>query len=298
MTATVRLPSPRATSGHGAARARRRWRAGWVLPPLLVLAALVFYPLVFLVRQSLSDKDTGAWRGVSAYTQVFDTVFFQQALFATIKVAVLSTIGCLVVGFVLAFIVAFVPFPGSRMVSRFIDVYVSFPSFLIALSFTFLYGQAGVFNAVAERLLGVSAPPLTFLYSIWGVVLAEVTFYTPFVMRPLLGAFSLLDPATVEVASSLGARPWRVIRRIVLPEAMPAVLAGGSLCLLLTLNEYGIVAFIGVKSVITLPLYIYSKAINEFDYTSACVAAVVDIVLSLALYALYRLLLNRTGGDR
>jgi 2-aminoethylphosphonate transport system permease protein len=147
-------------------------------------------------------------------------------------------------------------------------------------------------------LLGTTEPPLDFVYTRWGVILAEITFYTPFVMRPLLASFSQLDTALIEVASSLGARPMRIIRQVIFPEAVPALLAGGSLCLLLTLNEFGIVLFIGAKGVITLPMVIYGKAIQEFDYTAGCVAAVINIALSVALYSLYRFVLSRTGGGR
>ena len=148
------------------------------------------------------------------------------------------------------------------------------------------------------RLLHADRPPVDFLYSPWGVILAEMTVYTPFVMRPLLAAFSLIDAAQIEVASSLGARPLRIVRQIILPAAIPALLAGGSLCLLLTVNEFGIVLFIGAKGVITLPLLIYDKAIQEFDYTTACVIAVVNVALSLSLYSVYRMLVVRFGGRR
>ena len=120
------------------------------------------------------------------------------------------------------------------------------------------------------------------------MILAEVTVYTPFIMRPLLASFSLIETAQIEVAASLGAGPWRIIRQIILPAALPALLAGGSLCLLLTVNEFGIVLFIGAKGVITLPLLVYDKAIQEFDYPTACVIAVVNVGLSLGLYFLYR----------
>ena len=86
------------------------------------------------------------------------------------------------------------------------------------------------------------------------MILAEVTVYTPFVLRPLLAAFSLVDQSQIEVAGLLGAKPWRIVRSVILPAALPAAIAGGSLCLLLTVNEFGIVLFIGAKGVITLPL--------------------------------------------
>jgi len=81
-----------------------------------------------------------------------------------------------------------------------------------------------------------------------------------------------------------------------LPAALPALLAGGSLCLLLTVNEFGIVLFIGAKGVITLPLLVYGKAIQEGDYTAACVIAVFNILVSLTLYTVYRILIARFGG--
>ena len=114
----------------------------------------------------------------------------------------------------------------------------------------------------------------------------------------LLGQFHEIDQAQIEVASSLGARPLRIVRQILLPASLPALVAGGSLCLLLTVNEFGIVLFIGAKDVITLPLLIYSKAIQEFDYTTACVIPVVNVVLSLGLYSLYRLAIAHFGGRR
>ena len=77
--------------------------------------------------------------------------------------------------------------------------------------------------------------------------------------------------------------------------ALPALMAGGSMCLLLTTNEFGIVLFIGAKGVNTLPMMVYSKAILESDYSVACMIALINILLSLGLFMLYRLAAVRTG---
>ncbi len=246
---------------------------------MLVLGLLFFYPLSLIFHQSLTGEGHAA--SFAGYSAVFNTALFRNALLHTIIIALASSAGCLILGFVLAMILSFVPFPGAWIISRLIDTFIALPTFLIALAFTFIYGSAGLLNQSAMQLLHLPLPPIDFLYSAWGVILAEVTVYTPFVMRPLLAAFSLIETAQIEVASSLGAGPWRIIRRIILPAAIPALLAGGSLCLLLTVNEFGIVLFIGAKGVITLPLLVYDKAIQEFDYPTACVIAMVNIVLSL-----------------
>jgi 2-aminoethylphosphonate transport system permease protein len=268
----------------------------WVVPPLLVMAGVFFYPLSLIVGQALHGDSGPATLG--HFTQVFRTAIFRSALLHTIEIAVAASLGCILLGFCLALVLSFVPFPGSRILARVIDTVIALPTFLVALAFTFLYGSAGVLNLSLMHLFGLDSAPVDFLYSAWGVILAEITVYTPFVMRPLLAAFSLIDPAQIEVASSLGARPWRIIRQIILPASLPALLAGGSLCLLLTVNEFGIVLFIGAKGVITLPLMVYDKAIQEFDYTIGCTIAVINTVLSLALYSLYRFVVAHFGGRR
>jgi 2-aminoethylphosphonate transport system permease protein len=268
----------------------------WPIPPLLIITAVFFYPLSLILHQALHG-DFGPLT-FNYFKTVFGLAMFHAALLHTIEIAVAASAGCILLGFTLALIIAFVPFPGARTLSRFIDTMIALPTFLVALAFTFIYGSAGVLNVSLMEIFGLAMPPIDFLYSPWGVILAEITVYTPFVMRPLLAAFSLIDPAQIEVASSLGAKPLRIIRQIILPAALPALLAGGSLCLLLTVNEFGIVLFIGAKGVITLPMMVYDKAIQEFDYTTGCTIAVVNIVLSLLLYSLYRFVIAYFGGKR
>jgi 2-aminoethylphosphonate transport system permease protein len=268
----------------------------WIAPPALVLAALFLYPLALIVRQGLGG-DAGAL-SLAHFGEVLGSSEFHHALRNTLVIAISSTIGCLVLGFALSVLLAFTPVPGGRVLARLIDTFIALPTFLVALSFTFIYGSAGILNESLMQALHVTEPPVDFLYSQWGVILSEITVYTPFVMRPLLAAFSLIEPSQIEVAGSLGARPLRIVTKIILPAALPALVAGGSLCLLLTVNEFGIVLFIGAKDVITLPLLIYDKAIQQFDYTSACVIAVVNVALSLGLYTLYRFVVAYFGGRR
>jgi 2-aminoethylphosphonate transport system permease protein len=273
-----------------------RWDRLWIAPPLLILAVLFLYPLGLILRQSLGDSGTPL--SFDTFAEVLRSREFREGLLHTIVIALGSTAGCLILGFVFSLVIAFVPFPGAKAASRLIDTFIALPTFLVTLAFTFIYGSAGLINESLMSLFGLDLPPFDFLYTQWGVILAETTVYTPFIMRPLLATFSLIDQAQIEVASSLGARPWRIVRQIILPAALPALVAGGSLCLLLTVNEFGIVLFIGAKGVITLPLLIYDKAIQEFDYTTACVIAAINIVLSLGLYSLYRFAIAHFGGRR
>ncbi|WP_399939636.1 2-aminoethylphosphonate ABC transporter permease subunit [Streptomyces sp. BBFR25] len=266
----------------------------WTLPPVALLALFFLYPLALVVQQSF-QPDTGG-TSLQPYADVFASGAFREALWTTVWLAVAATAGCLVLGFVLALVIAFVPFPGSKAVARFIDVFLSFPSFLITLALLFVYGTVGMANGAWTDVTGAAEGPFQFLTTPWGVLLAEITYFTPFVMRPLLAAFSQLDTAQLEAAGSLGARAPRIVRQIILPEALPALAAGGSLVLVLCLNEFGIVLFTGAKGVTTLPTLVYGKAILESDYPGACVVAVVNVLISVGLYGLYRVVSRRAGA--
>ncbi|MEU8098602.1 2-aminoethylphosphonate ABC transporter permease subunit [Streptomyces rubiginosohelvolus] len=289
-------PAPAATApdpAPGRSRTVPAWV--WALPPVAVLALAFLYPLALVLQQSVTPDD-GSGISLDPYADVFASEVFRDALTTTVWLAVGSTVGCLVLGFVLALVIAFVPFPGGKAVARFVDVFLSFPSFLITLALLFIYGSVGMANGLWTDVTGAADGPFHFLTTPWGVLLAEITYFTPFVMRPLLAAFSQLDTGQLEVASSLGAGPVRIIRQVILPEALPALAAGGSLVLVMCLNEFGIVLFTGAKDVTTLPMLVYSKAILESDYPAACVVAVVNIAISVGLYSLYRVVSRRAGA--
>ncbi|MEU1627289.1 2-aminoethylphosphonate ABC transporter permease subunit [Streptomyces sp. NPDC020096] len=282
--ASVTLAAPR--------RGVPRWL--WALPPVAGLGLVFLYPMALVVWQSVSPDSGG--HDLSGYGTVLASAGFRTALLNTVWIAAGSTVGCLALGFALALVIAFVPFPGGKALSRFIDLFLAFPSFLITLALLFLYGTVGIVNGIWTDTTGAAHGPVDFLHTPWGVLLAEVTYFTPFVMRPLLAAFSQIDTAQIEAAASLGARAPRIVRQVILPEALPSLAAGGSLVLVMCLNEFGIILFTGAKGVTTLPMLVYSKAILDGDYPGACVVAVVNIALSVALYALYRVVLARGAG--
>ncbi|GEM33595.1 2-aminoethylphosphonate ABC transporter permease [Nocardia neocaledoniensis NBRC 108232] len=262
----------------------------WTLPPVLVVLGIAGYPIVRVLTES-TQTPTG--RGTALWSDVLGSAAFRDALWRTVSIAVCSTVGCLVLGTFLAIVLAFVPFPGSGVVGRLIDTILTLPSFLITLAFTFLYGTAGAVNALLAEFTGATTPVIDFLTTPLGVILAEITYFTPFVVRPVLAAFAQMPREQLDVAASLGASPWRVLRQVVLPEAWPALAAGGSLVLLLTLNEFGIVLFTGAKGVITLPALIYTRGIVTFDLPGAAVLASVQVLLSLTLYLTYRIVFAR-----
>jgi 2-aminoethylphosphonate transport system permease protein len=286
-----------ATAAAHAAAARRRERAKqWhlIFLTVVVLGPLVIYPLVRLVLLSLSG---GHGLSFQAYASFFGNPDTRGVVGTTLWVLFASAGLASLLGVALASILFFKPFPGAKLVTRFLELFVAFPSFLVAFTLIFLYGSQGSVSIGLQRLFHLDAPPLNFLFGIGGVILAEVVFYAPFVVRPTLASFATLDLRLVEAAKSLGANGWMVASRVILPIAWPGIAAGTILCFLLTLNEFGILLVLGSAHLITLPVAIYSSATVDLDLPTAAAGAVVMLAMSLSLYALYRRVNRRKGGS-
>src|SRR5690349_17243945 len=83
----------------------------WIAPPLLVLAALFFYPLSLIAAQSFTGAD--GLPTLAQFARVVSSPLFGNALLHTIEIATAASAGCLLLGFTLALILSFVPFPGA-----------------------------------------------------------------------------------------------------------------------------------------------------------------------------------------
>jgi 2-aminoethylphosphonate transport system permease protein len=275
-------------ASHAAAVRRRERAAQWHLLFLavVVLVPLVIYPLVRLVLLSLTGPHGGF--GFQAYGAFFDNPETRGVVGTTLWILFASAGLASLLGVALAALLFFKPFPGARLVTRFLELFVAFPSFLVAFTLIFLYGSQGSISIGLQRLFHLQAPPLDFLFGAGGVILAEVVFYAPFVVRPTLASFATLDMRLIEAARSLGANGLMVAFKVILPLAWPGIAAGTILCFLLTLNEFGILLVLGSAHLITLPVAIYSSATVDLDLPTAAAGAVVMLMMSLSLYALYR----------
>ncbi len=285
------LPSASAFADVGAHRAfakRKDAKARWhlIAVAVLVLGPLVIYPLTRLVLLSLTGPKGEL--GVHAYLAFFSNPDASGVIGTTLAIVFASAGLASVLGVLLAALLFFRPFPGAAVITRFLELFVAFPSFLVAFTLIFLYGSQGSVSIALQRLLHSSHPPLNFLFGAGGIVLAEVVFYAPFVVRPTLASFALIDMRLVEAARSLGANGFMVAWRVVAPLAWPGIAAGTILCFMLTLNEFGILLVLGSAHLVTLPVAIYSAATVDLDLPTSAAGAVVMLAMSLSLYALYR----------
>jgi len=208
-----------------------------------------------------------------------------QAFFLTLRLAGLTTAILLAIAIPLA---ALIVLGRSRWLAG-LEALAALPLVLpptvLGFFLLVLLGPRTGFGRVVTRMLG---HPLAFSFS--GLVVGSVIYSLPFAVQPLVAGFASIDPALVDAARLLGARPVRLVRTILVPLASRSLVAAAVLSFLHTVGEFGVVLMLGGDipgATRTLSLVLYNQ-VENFDYAAAGRTAALLLGLSvLALVAVY-----------
>jgi len=254
---------------------RRRVLPGFGLTmgiTVLYLSLIVLIPLSTLPIRTLSMS----WAGFrDTVTDPRVVASYRLSLGASLAAAVVNA----VFGSLVAWVLARYSFPGRRVIDALIDLPFALPTAVAGIVLTTLYAPTGwLGKPLAQYGVTVAFTPL-------GVTIALIFIGLPFVVRTLPPVIEDLDPEVEEAATSLGASRTSVLRRVVLPNLLPAWLTGFALALARALGEYGSVVFIAgnmpMRTEIS-PLLIVTK-LEQYDYAGATAIALVMLALSFCL---------------
>ncbi|MBL8583217.1 MAG: ABC transporter permease [Rhizobiaceae bacterium] len=155
---------------------------------------------------------------------------------------------------------------------------LAIPGIVAALAMYLLWTKLGLYDTVT------------------GVILVQVAVGLPFVVIVTSAALAMLDATQVKASRSLGAGPWRTLRRVVLPSIRESILAGFVLALVSGWDESVITLFVTGRNVQVLPRKIWDSLRYDID---PIVAVVATLMLALTLAGvLVFLLFSKRGGGR
>jgi len=261
--------------------------AGWALAllPLLFLALTFFWPLWDVLRLGLQVE--GRWTGARILAALSDP-YVQRLVRFTVGQAALSAILSLALGFPLGWLLTRYRFPGRGLLRAFTLVPFVLPSITVALGFVLFFGRAGYLNRFLMALSGLGEPPVRVLYTLWAVVLAHAFYNAPVVARFVNAAWEGADPALVEAARVLGARPCWAFLTVTLPLLLPAVLSALALVFVLCTLSFTIPLALGGARYATVEVgvYLYARGVL-MDFPRAAALATITLGISLAMTYLY-----------
>jgi ABC-type spermidine/putrescine transport system permease subunit I len=208
----------------------------------LVLYMLIFYalPLAAMLSRSVADP---TWTMENYRRLTGDTVFL-HVFWTTLRTAIVVTAGTLLLGYPVALAMSRLHRGAARMVL--IIVLLPFWTSVLVRSYAWmvLLGRKGLIN---EALLatGLTDAPLKLLNTSLAVHVAMIHILLPYMILPIASALRQIDAALPRAAAGLGATPWSVFARVVLPLSMPGVAAGVLLVFVLSLGFYITPALVG-----------------------------------------------------
>jgi iron(III) transport system permease protein len=201
-------------------------------------------------------------------------------------------LGTTLLGIAVAWAVTHLDFPGRRTLEWALVLPLAMPAYVLAYAWTDLLQVAGPVQTWLRELTGWRVRDYWFpdVRSLGGAVAMLVLVLYPYVYLLVRAAFLERGMAVLEAGRSLGLSPWRAFRRIALPIARPAVVAGVALALMEALADYGTVSYFGVQ---TFTTGIYRAWFSLGDRTAAA-----QLSMALLLFVVLVLAFERASRGR
>jgi len=256
----------------------------WVLLFVVIVILLygVIYPNVDTIVASL-QRD-GRWT-LANYLDLLSQRLALEAILTSIGVSIATVLLCALIGIPLAFLFERYTFPGRNVFATLAALPLVLPPLVGTVAFIFLCGESGILARVVQRALHLQSPPWSLRG--WGALLLfhAYTMYPFFYV--LTGAgLRRIDGGLAEAGRSLGAKPLRVLFRIVLPQLTPSLIAAGLLTFMTSMASFSApLLFGGNVRVLTLEIF---NARQRGDQSMALTETVVLAVISLGALLLFQ----------
>jgi putrescine transport system permease protein len=213
----------------------------------------------------------------SYYTVISDP-FYVHGLWCSLKIAMFSTLGCLIIGYTIAYAIAKSK-ESWRMPLLLLIALPFWTSFLIRVyAWMAMLSSKGLVNACLLKI-GIISAPLQLLDNDAAVCLGIIYCYLPFMVFPIYASLSKMNDDFIEAAYDLGCPPWRAFWSITVPLSKQGIIAGIILVFLPAIGEFVIPEILGGPETITIGRVLWWEFFNNRNWPLAGAVAVLMVLL-------------------
>jgi len=291
MTASTVSPGSPASPGAPRALAGPRIGPGAWLAFGLILAFLLLFLVVPVgtVIYTAFVNETGALT-VGHFANFFGQLVFRESFFNSLGVALASTLFASIIAVPLAYLTVRFEFRGAVLIQTLGVLPLIMPPFVGAVALQLIFGRSGSVNLLLDDWLGFTIPIMDGLV---GVTFVESIHYFPFILLNLVAAMRNIDGAMEESALNLGARGWRLFRRVIFPLAMPGYLAGAALVFVKVFDDLGTPLVMGVTNMLAPQAYLRITSVGVDDPLGYVISVIMIGFSILALWLAARVMKGR-----
>ncbi len=212
------------------------------------------------------------------YLLLFEDSLYIFAYSNSVRIALISTLLTLLIGFPLAYAMA----KSSKRLGTILLLLIILPfwtSFLIRVyAWIGILKTEGLLNLFLLKL-GIITQPLEIFGTDIAVFIGITYSYLPFMVLPLYATLEKIDPSLLEAAADLGCKPFKIFYSIVIPLAMPGILAGCFLVLIPAIGEFVIPDLLGGSNTVMIGNVLWSEFFGNRDWPLASAATVVLLLI-------------------
>jgi putative spermidine/putrescine transport system permease protein len=264
-------------------------------PATVFVVAGLLLPLAILFRYSFNTIDRRRIMletfSLDNYIKFFADPYYTGVLWTTLRVAAICTLTCLVMGLPLAYVLARTQSRYKNLLIMLVVLPLFVGNAVRAAGWMVAFGSKGFLN-VSLMQLGVITLPLQIMFTEFAVVVGIIAVNLPYMVLTLQSVIEGINRNVEEAAFTLGAGPMTMFRRVLLPLALPGILAGTILTFILGMNAYATPVLLGGPKFKMMGPLVYGQfQLNNWPFGAS--VAFVLMTATLALTATANILVQR-----
>jgi putative spermidine/putrescine transport system permease protein len=270
------------------------WRRPWARATLLLTPPLAWFLLIYLAAlvvllitafwqiNPFTTNIERVW-SLTNFQTIFSSPAYRQIILRTVVIAAAVTVTDSVVAFPFAYYMARVASPRTRTTLFVAILLPLWASYLAKVySWLLIFTHDGILDWSLAKI-GLSQVHL--IYTNWAVYTVFCYLWLPFMVIPVYAALERIPASQIEASQDLGARTWRTTRSVILPLALPGIVAGSIFTFSLTLGDYITPLLVGGTSATFMGNIIYSNIGIANNVPFAAAMALIPIAI-MAVYLL------------
>ena len=256
------------------------------LPPLIWTSIFLLVPYLFLFCFSFWEVRSGAivhdWN-ISNFVELGRNPVYFEVLLRSARIAAGVTVLALLLGFPLAYFLAFKVGTSKNILYQLVIVPLWVSYLVRAYAWKTILGSEGVLNRLLEYVGVIHHPIGALLYSPFAVTVTLTHIYTPFVFLPIYASLVHIPKALLEASQDLGASQSRTFWTVVFPLALPGVLAGATFAFVLSLGDFLAPLLIGGPNGIMISNLVVSLFGAAYDWPLGAAISLCMLLLVVLL---------------
>ena len=273
----------------------RRLAPYWLsAPALLVYAAFLVVPMGAIVLISFQHFEFygGIQPGFTLknYAEVFGDGYYWEIFGRTFWIALVVTAACAILGTFEAIVLNRMANPWKGLFLMIVLGPLLISVVVRTLGWALLFGSTGLVNK-GLALLGIE--PVQFMYANIGVIVALTHVLVPFVVISVWASLQRIDPAVERAAVSLGAGRAAVLRRVIVPLAMPGILSGSVIVFALAASAFATPAIIGGRRLKVIATAAYDEFLNTLNWPLGASLAVLLLIVNVVVLQVSNRMMER-----